>query len=391
MGVRLLDYSPLRAAMLGLAALAAAMGIGRFAFTPLLPFMQARGDLTLAQGSVLASSNYAGYLLGALLCLALSVRPVRFARIGLVIVAVATVAMAMTSSFAIWFWLRLVAGTGSALVLIGISAWSANAIGVERWRAVSGWVFGGVGIGIFVAGMVGLLLGIAGETPARAWLTLGILAAIVAAVSLRYLTETGPAQSAPSEASTACFCREEWRVIACYGALGLGYIVPATFLPAVARTLVPDPVLFGWAWPVFGLAAAASTILTGAALGHLPPRQVWKWGQVIMGVGVAVPGVHLSLASVIASAICVGGTFMVLTMAGMQEARRMRGVHAGRLMAAMTVAFAVGQLLGPIAANATMPFDGSLRVASLGAGCLLLISAAALRRLPVSVNKSCPV
>ena len=51
----------------GLLSLAVAMGIGRFAFTPLLPLMQEEG-LALADGGRLASSNYAGYLHGALSC-----------------------------------------------------------------------------------------------------------------------------------------------------------------------------------------------------------------------------------------------------------------------------------------------------------------------------------
>ena len=58
-------------------ALAAAMGIGRFAFTPVWPLMAQEAGLSLAQGSWLASANYAGYLLGAL---AAAVRPPRHPR-----------------------------------------------------------------------------------------------------------------------------------------------------------------------------------------------------------------------------------------------------------------------------------------------------------------------
>ena len=61
--------SPSRIAFTGLAALAVAMGIGRFAFTPVLPMMQGEGRLTLAQGGWLASANYVGYLAGALLAM----------------------------------------------------------------------------------------------------------------------------------------------------------------------------------------------------------------------------------------------------------------------------------------------------------------------------------
>ncbi|CAM5196001.1 hypothetical protein CDEN61S_03534 [Castellaniella denitrificans] len=67
----------------GLLALAVAMGIGRFAFTPVLPMMQADLGLSLAQGSWLASANYLGYLLGALLVTHLSWSPATLLRLGL--------------------------------------------------------------------------------------------------------------------------------------------------------------------------------------------------------------------------------------------------------------------------------------------------------------------
>jgi len=57
---------PYTGPMHGLLALAIAMGIGRFAFTPLLPMMQEGAGVTLAQGGCLASANYVGYLVGAL-------------------------------------------------------------------------------------------------------------------------------------------------------------------------------------------------------------------------------------------------------------------------------------------------------------------------------------
>ena len=55
-------------AIAGAVALAVAMGIGRFAFTPLLPMMLADGVIDLAAASWLASANYLGYLAGALFC-----------------------------------------------------------------------------------------------------------------------------------------------------------------------------------------------------------------------------------------------------------------------------------------------------------------------------------
>ena len=82
----------LPAAVAGLVALAVAMGVGRFAFTPLLPLMQDDAGLSLADGGYLAAANYLGYLAGALW----AARPARSARAvhaSLLAIALATAAM----------------------------------------------------------------------------------------------------------------------------------------------------------------------------------------------------------------------------------------------------------------------------------------------------------
>src|SRR5215218_3500711 len=102
----------------GIVALAVAMGIGRFAFTPLMPLMLRDGTLTAAAGAEWAAANYVGYLLGALTASRFSGDPRRGLRLALVGVALATLGVA-------WIRAESVAPLGAALrAAAGVfSAW----------------------------------------------------------------------------------------------------------------------------------------------------------------------------------------------------------------------------------------------------------------------------
>ena len=190
------------------------------------------------------------------------------------------------------------------------------------------------------------------------------------------VSEAAPAANAPMR--TYRFDAKAWLLVGCYGIFGFGYIIPATFLPSLARQLLADPAVFGWTWPVFGIAAAVSTVAASLMLRNAAPRRVWALCHVIMAAGVVAPVVASSVGMLLLAAICIGGTFMVLTMAGMQEARRVAGNAAPRLIAAMTAAFAVGQLLGPVVVSILPSSVNPLFVASIAAAALLIAAAAIL-------------
>jgi len=365
--------------VVGLLALASAMGVGRFAFTPLLPLMQAHDGLSLGQGAWLATANYLGYAAGALACSLRPPAPHAAARGGLVAVAVSTLAMGVAEGYPAWLVLRFVAGVASACVLVGVSGWALAALGARGKGGWSGAVFSGVGVGIALAGAAGLIAGIDAVPPATVWLLLGAASAAVAAIG--WLPLSADAVVAPAQASDLRRRSPgDARLVAGYGAFGFGYIVPATFLPAMARDAIPDPAAFGWIWPAFGATAAVSTALVAIAFGRASPARLWTSSIFLMAAGVLAPVLVPGLAGLLVSASFVGGTFMVATLAGMQEARRRAGAAAPRLMAAMTAAFALGQLAGPVVVAAAAA-AGAAGIAgpSLAGAAALLGAAFALR------------
>ncbi len=298
------------------------MGIGRFAFTPLLPLMQQHQGLRLADGAWLATINYLGYLFGAIYGF---VRPPKAgfaARLGVALVAASTLAMAVASGMAAWLALRFVAGIASAFVMIGVAGWALVRLAALKRGDLGGWVFGSVGISIAIAGGIVVAVATTVGDPRVAWAILGLAAAVVSVVTWSALSIEPPrASAAVLVAPPLDF--EAWLLIVCYGVAGFGYIVPATFLPAVARALVADPAIFGWVWPAFGVAAAIGTIGVSTLLPNAAPRKVCAIGMLVMAVGTAAPLVQLSLAALVVSAICVGGTFILVTLAGLQEVRRL--------------------------------------------------------------------
>jgi MFS family permease len=370
---------PIRLALAGLLALAAAMGIGRFAFTPLLPMMQVDG-LSVAQGGWLASANYVGYLLGALSAMRLPLGPATAIRTGLATIVLGTLAMGLTESFALWVVLRTIAGVASAWVLIFVSAWSLEKLAPLRRPLLSASAFAGVGFGIALAGLICVALMHFQVRAPQAWLVLGMMAFVLGAVVWPvFATPAQPvSRRAGATPSSVNWTTESVLMVLCYGAFGFGYIIPATFLPAMARQLVEDPALFGWAWPIFGLAAFFSTLAVAVLQRRIPNRVLWIASELIMAAGVAIPVVWPNIVAIMLSALLVGGTLVVITMVGIQEAREVGGRQAAELIAAMTAAFAAGQIGGPVCVSFLAHAPNGFSIALLFACALLTFSAAAL-------------
>jgi len=369
----------MRFAFAGLAALAVAMGIGRFAFTPILPMMQLDAGLTVADGGWLASANYLGYFAGAIgagMRHASRVPGVVAIRAGLSAIVLSTLAMALDAGFPAWTVLRFVAGVASAWVLVHTSAWVLERNSSLGRPILAGILFAGVGAGIVVAGGFCVLLMRAHASSASAWLLFGIVSAATTAV-IWPVFQISDAREKSSDVRHR-WTRTQARLVAAYGAYGFGYIIPATFLPVMAKEVVSDPAVFGWAWPVFGAAAALSTVGVSLLSGRYGNRAAWVGSHLVMALGVSAPVFWPGIGGIVLAALCVGGTFVVITMLGLQEARSVAGAQAPRLMAAMTAAFAAGQIVGPMSVSLLVGAGDGIAAALVAASAVLIAGAALL-------------
>lgn len=370
-----LDVSPLIIALAGALTLSVAMGIGRFAFTPLMPMMLHDGVIDINGGSLLATANYVGYLAGALICMVLpglfrrfgvTISNAAMVRFGLVATVLLTLAMAFGLPFA-WASLRFLSGIISAFVFVFMSGWCLKRLADMGASALSGIIYTGPGIGITLSGVVAYGVTAAHGSAAVGWIAFAVLAAILSAVVWPVyrpdgLTTTGrqaTAAVAPHAAVRDRWSIEQMILALAYGLAGFGYIITATFLPVIAREALGPS---GWIeafWPVFGIGVSIGAVLTRVIPLSIDRRLLLVLCYIVQAVGVVSALVMPSVSGFMIGSTLVGLPFTVITLYGMQEARRLRPVDATSFMALMTAAYGIGQIAGPPLAAAILTHSAS--------------------------------
>jgi MFS family permease len=364
------DRAALPIVISGCLSLAFAMGVGRFAYTPILPLMLEEDLLSIGTGGTIASVHFIGYAIGAFLASRLAAAGPETLLVSLLAVGLSTLGMGVWENTQLWLAARFVAGLCSAFVLVSVSTMSIRHLAEIGRPELQGWVFAGVGAGIAVVGILVLGFLAAGTRSGAVWLVFGLLSLAGTGVVWKLDGRHSRPVSQPFDGQVGGGRKPvSWRLALPYGAMGLGYIIPATYLPVMAREAVSSPLVYGWGWPLFGAAAAVSTILVARLQRRYSNRAVWIVGQFVMAAGLIAPAVWPTMMAIVIAALCVGGTFMVITMIGMKEAHRVAGPDdAQRHIAVMTFAFAVGQIAGPFVAGfayeATRDFAYPLLVAS---------------------------
>ncbi len=374
------------------AGLAAAMGVGRFVYTPLLPLMQEQAHVSSSATAFVATANYLGYFLGAVAMIA---RPGwahsrTVFRVSLAVLVASELAMIAAVDVPLWSAARLVAGVASAAVFV----YSANALAS---RPFPGLGYAGVGVGIAVSGLaVTVLQGVLGWEPlwlvaaglgaafaAGAWgLAPGERAGGPAEPSGGSAEPPGPADPGPEEPAPAGDsdvtvrielpaprARNAWLLAAGYFLEGLGYIILGTFL--VAAVSADGPEWTGPAsWVLVGAAAAPSTALWALARRRYRTETLLAAALVLQVASALLPALVGGTAAAAVAAVLFGGTFMGIAMLAMTA-----GVEMGvpRAAAVLTAGYAVGQILGPLVVTPLL--EGGYDAAFVTAAAVLAVAA----------------
>ena len=361
------------------AALAMSMGIGRFAYTPILPLMHGQAGLSPREGSALAVANYVGYLVGAILTTFVPgvARSRSALRAGLVVVIASVALMAATESQAAWLTLRLAAGIASAVVFV-IAA-SAMLTRLREHSQLAGWGFGGVGAGIALSGGIVLFASTIG-TWRTAWLASATAALLLTVPAWSLQLVPASAQEPLRKQSGSTAPRRAFAMLfASYTLEGVGYIIAGTFLVAAINESSP-----GWmggsAWVLVGLSAFLGPAIWASLSRRWAVPTLLLAALIMQAAGIALPALAGGVISGLASAVLFGATF--LGVAAMVLALGARFSYP-QAIALLTAGYSFGQVLGPLIVTPLL-HDG-YRVALLAGAAIVFAAAIAALGLRASL------
>lgn len=363
------------ALLAGASALVVVHGLGRFAYTPLLPYLISDGLLTLEQGARVATWNYIGYLLGALLALVLHA-PARMRialPLALLVNALVTIAQVYADSFESLLWLRLANGISNGVVFVQAPALVLEWLAQHQRTRLSGLIYLGLGGGLLLSSATatwpaGWLSG------AERWWPMAILSLPLALLSIWLLSRLqlhAPATHA-APVRTRLFDRASTPLFLAYTGAGLGYILPMTFLPSLAREQLSadDPLLTGaWLWTAS--ASLISIALWNSLGARISDRRALLCNYAAQALGAAAPMLWPGSVGILLCAILVGGSFIGTVFLTQRLARNLHPHQGPRLSAALIALYGASQLLGPWLAEQALQMGATLtQCFAIGAGAL---------------------
>ncbi|MFO1114964.1 MAG: YbfB/YjiJ family MFS transporter [Beijerinckiaceae bacterium] len=379
MTVPVASVSPARLAICGMLGMSAAFGIGRFVYTPILPQMLADGALTPSSAGLVAGANFLGYLVGALVAVNSAAQrwPWAFFMGGSLVGALTLAGMAAPPSLPFYAAMRFVGGAGSSFVIVCLSSLVLEPLVRAGRVRLSAAPFAGVGFGIAGSSALVSLLAASGFSWRASWIA-NATAATIIVVIIAFLLPAPPKreQQTVAAAKHGRMSAPLAAIVVSYGLFGFGYVITATFLVAIVRETPTLSALEPWAWGIVGMAGAVSIVFWPWVAQRTTDIAAYCLACLAEAAGVAFSVVSPTPATIVLSGILLGGTFMAITAVGLGIARRLTDMAPQRAQAIMTVAFGLGQIVGPPLAGYMRETTGSFLAPSLIAVAALVISAA---------------
>lgn len=351
----------------GAALLLVVHALGRFFYTPLLPYLIGDGQLDPQQGASVATWNYLGYLLGALLA-------IRWHRIdhirwllplSLTVHVLTSLLQTQVDHTAVIAASRCLNGIANGVVFVQAPALILEWL-VRRNRAsLSGLVYLGVGLGLLVSSALVTFTEDWLSGASRWWPAALLSIPLAWWGTARLLGLDVPVRAEhgehPYSRPTALLDHASVPLFLSYAGAGLGYILPMTFLPLLASIQLPKAHwLVDGAWLLVALATLPGPFIwnhVGAKFGDLPAIRA-NFGVQLIGVLAAViwPGP----VGIVLCAVLVGGTFLGTVLLTQRIGRALHPHQGPRLSAALVALYGFTQMAGPWLTKQWLDMGGTL-------------------------------
>ncbi len=365
-------------------AVFAAVGLGRFGYSSLLPSMQQDLGFSNTQAGALASWNLAGYLIAAVVAGELSRRfgPRRVIAAGLLVSGVAMLFTAFANGVAMAAVARLATGVGAGAVNVPVLGMVGSWFSAKRRGLASGVVVSGSSLALVIAGpFVPYVVATAGSAGWRiCWFVFGVAALLMVVGALRVLrdqpddeSEEVPMEGSPDlRPGVGSVYRSSfaWRLGAVYFTFGFSYMIYLTFF---VRRLTGDLgmsqasagtyfMVLGWASLLCGVLWGSISDFTGRrnALALMSLVQMFSY----LAFALWTTPVGLTVSAVLFGLTAWSMPGVIAASCGDVFGRSLSSTAVGFLTLFLGVAQMVGPLVGGALADATSSFASSYLVAA---------------------------
>ncbi len=347
------------------------LGIARFAYTPLLAPMLAEG-LPSHWGALLASINYLGYVVGALVAFTVTDWRLKwhYYRIGLVFAVVSTLGMAFTEQIWLWACWRFIAGLAAAAAMLLASGLILQHLRSFGKKPELGLHFAGLGLGIVLAAVCSQLMSLWLLSSRQQWLGFFLLALILLVPAWRGLPAVTASSAVGSNTEVVPLSRFFYSgFFLMYFCAGYGYVVTITFVVAISALDANLQSVGHWAFLALGAGAAPAAVLWDRIARQLGFLATLRLAAFVNAIAIMMPVLFIGKITFIAAAALFGASFigcvsLVLTIGG-----RLNPAKPARLMAALTLCYGSAQIIAPAISAVlllkTANYTSSLLVAAL--------------------------